>query len=246
MYDIFLNFVESDFRTPEMQADYLSFKRSHANVPLQVIIFICTAVYFWTRVFGFNVHLSAVAMTPTALLAISIALMMSLCFSVSVVLRVASVAHEYNIRCLQRHQQAVSAFLTSRFGRVFDDCTVVCGALAAGLYLVSEVLANKACPPGTPVFRTPGCNPSTVSPEDMVAAVAAVVVLQCMARGVSRVGLCLGWVITLVRGVHTEHASALHSSIRTNVAHSFIFPAATPVRWLSIRVWRSPATISTF
>ena len=26
MYDIFLNFVDPDFRTPEMRADFLSFK----------------------------------------------------------------------------------------------------------------------------------------------------------------------------------------------------------------------------
>ena len=158
-------------------------------------------MYVGTR-FWFNEHPGTYAANPTALAAILVAVLAALCLLVNVFLRTAVLSYSYNIRTLQRFQPAASAFLSSRFGRVFDDGIVVGGALSVGLYLLAEALF-KACPPGATAFHMQGCNPAgsvnSVPSEVMVLAVIAVLVFQCIARGVSNVGLCLGWVVTLVR-----------------------------------------------
>ena len=158
-------------------------------------------MYVGTR-FWFNQQPATYAANPTALGAILVAAMAALCLSVNVFLRTAVLSYSYNIRILQSFQPAAAAFLASRFGRVFDDGIVVCGTLSVGLYLLAQAL-SAACPPGATAFNTQGCNPGgsvgSVPPEVIVLAIFAVLVFQCVARGVSNVGLCLGWVVTLVR-----------------------------------------------
>jgi hypothetical protein len=195
-YDVFLNFVDPVFRTPEKQADYLSFKRSDANVPLQLFLFLASAVYVGTR-FAFNND--EYPYNPTALLAILAAAFAAFCVAATAFLRTAAVSYSYHLSFLQSYQASASAFLASRYGRVLDDGVVVGSALSTGLYLVSRALSGP-CPPDTPVFRSQACDPDvdahSLPPEDVFLAVTAVLVAQSIARGSSKAAVCLGWAIT--------------------------------------------------
>ena len=196
MYDVLLNFVNPDFSTPEMRADFLSFKRSDGNFLVQLLLLVVAVVYVGSR-FWFASDPTSYTTNPAALAVVVVAVPGMLCYLAVVVLRLTTLAHEYHITSLRPWQSSVTAFLGSRWGQVFDDASVVCAAVSAGLYLLAQAAAH-ACPGGVDVFRTQGCNPGagtgTVPPETVVLPMAVVLVIQAVLRGCSRGGILLGWI----------------------------------------------------
>ena len=197
MYDLFLNLRDPACLGAEKRSDYLSFKRSNGNIPLQNFFMALCAIYVGTR-FWFTDDVKEYANNPTALAAILLAGMTALMSLSTLFLRLTHFSITYNIRVLQRFHPASVRFYGSPFGQCLDDGTVICAALAAGLHLVSHALA-PVCPSGTAaMIHRDGCRASSISSEVMVLAVIIVVAFQLLARGVSRLGLVCAWIIMIV------------------------------------------------
>ena len=196
MYDVFLRFVDPAFCTEDMRANYLSFKRSDGNVPLQLFVSILCGVYTGTRIW-----MSDYTTSPTALAAMAVTIPSTMCFFTLLTMRMTMLSYAFNIGFLQRYYEDVAMFLESRWGQFFDNSFILCASLAMGLHLLAVALA-AACPPGTSVFYQNGCNPlrgsAAIPAEAMVMPMAFVLVNQTIARGCSNAVLCVAWVIGIV------------------------------------------------
>ena len=196
MYDVYLRFVDPAFCTEAMRSDYLSFKRSDGNVPLQLFISILCGVYTGTRIWNADY-----ATNPAALASIAVTVPSTVCFFTILVLRMTTLSYAFNIKFLQRYHDMAAAFLESRWGQFFDNTFILCASLAMGLHLVAEALAG-GCAPGTSVWYTRGCNPlhneAAVPAEAMVLPMVFVLVNQTIARGCSNAVLCVAWLIGVV------------------------------------------------
>jgi signal transduction histidine kinase len=195
MYDVFLNFKDEEFKSAEQRLNYLSFKNSDGNIPLQ-IFGLCFGLTYGATRFWWAVVVDDYATNPAALASV---LMMFVCAWVLIsilLLRLTLVSVTYDIPVLQRFHPAAVSFLQSRFGHGLDDSLVVGAALSIGLHVVSQAMAD-ACPPGTTTLNMRDCNISAagdvVAPEVMVLAIIGVLVCQMLARGVSRIGLVCAW-----------------------------------------------------
>jgi hypothetical protein len=201
MYDVWLNLVDPDFRTPEKMSDYLSFKRSDGNITLQIFVLVSCVVYVGTR-YWFSADPLLYTHNPTALAAVMVAVPVALFLIVSVLLRLAALSFAFNLRMFQPYHESAVAYLASpRYGRLVDDGIVIGATLSVGLYLLATALA-EACPPDATVFHMQGCNPEheehAIPAEVMVLAIVVVIVFQTVARGCSNPGLCVAWAIAVV------------------------------------------------
>jgi signal transduction histidine kinase len=134
---------------------------------------------------------------PTVILAIVFGNFTGLMSIFILLLRFSHFSHSYDIRILQPFHPFAVRFYKSRCSQCLDDGFVIGGALTTALYIVSQVLA-PACPTGFPVLHWKGCTPDGAIAPEIVLSVIVVVVLQMVARGVSRLGLVVAWVIVVV------------------------------------------------
>ena len=195
MYDVFLSFRDPAYNTPEKRSDYLSFKRASGSIALHIFIVAVLTIYAGTA-FWFPDKAVEYTSNPTALVSIIVGMYTGL-MSISIItLRLSHFSFTYDIRMLQRFHPATQRFYQSRYSQCFDDGLVVSGALATGLYMISQTLASS-CPPGTTMLHLRSCSfHGSIAPEGVLL-VTVVLWLQMLARGVSRLGLVCAWVIMI-------------------------------------------------
>ncbi len=198
MYDVFLNFKDEEFKSAEQRLNYLSFKNSDGNIPLQIFGLFFSLVIVGTR-FWWAPSAHDYVTNPAALVAILLAFVAAVVLILVMLLRLTLVSVTYDIHALKRFHPAAVSFYKSQFGQSLDNGVVVVGALAVGLYVVSQVDADR-CPAGTPLPGMHGCDPDEhqIAPEVMALAIIIVVLFQMVARGVSHLGLMCAWVIMIV------------------------------------------------
>ena len=200
MYDMFLNFRDEEFKTAEQRLNYLFFKSSEGNILLKIFVLCFGFIYGATR-FWWTEDARKYELNPAALITLISAFMCALVMGVILFLRLSVVSLTYNIRALQPFRSSAVRFFKSRFGQYLDNCIVVGAALTAGMHIVSQAMAGT-CPAGTTMLRMRDCNigahEHVIAPEVMGLAIIIVLLLQTVARGVSRLGLVSAWTIVVV------------------------------------------------
>jgi signal transduction histidine kinase len=195
MYDVFLNFRDPAYNSPEKQSDYLTFKRSAGSIPLHNFVLGLTILYVGTLLRFVNAE--EYTHNPTALLAIVGGALTCLMSITILLLRLTLFSLTYNMRALQRFHPFAVRFYKSRYSQCLDDGFVISGALTMSFYIFSRLLA-PACPPDSTTLYFKGCSRQGAIPPEALLSVIVVVMHQMVARGASRLGLVVAWVIVLV------------------------------------------------
>jgi hypothetical protein len=201
-YDMFLNICDPDLITDEMQIrrDYLSFKRSDSNVPFMIFFFVCGAFFMGTGYVWSN-DLDIYCQYPTAILSILFGILASLCLLWIILFRIVFLSFQYNIVCLQRFHIFVMNMYHSLYGQWLDNGTILFASLSTGFYLVNMVIMGDFCDPemvvntGTDHHHEACVQPS---PESYMLTMISIIVLQMVARGVSRMTIVSSWIICIV------------------------------------------------
>ena len=85
----------------------------------------------------------------------------------------------------------------SSYGQWPDNCACLFASLASGFYLVNVVVMNL-CHTTTNIHNNIVCLPSNVPPESIIMTMLMVLMVQIVARGVSRAALMGSWMICLI------------------------------------------------
>ena len=200
MYDMFLNFKDEDLKTTEQRLNYLIFKGSDVNIPLQMFVLCFGLTYGATRLWWPD-DIHQYTTNPAAVVAVLLYFVCALLLIVIMCLRLSLISITYDIRALQRFHPAAVRFYKSRFGQSLNNGIVVGAALAAGLHTLSQAMAG-ACPAGTTMLHMRDCNIGAhehiIAPEVIGELITVVLLLQTVARGVGRLGLVSAWMIVFV------------------------------------------------
>ena len=203
-YDMFLNICDPDLMVDQqqMRRDYLAFKRSDSNVPFMLFFFLCGAFFMGTGYVWTN-DMHTYRQYPTAILAIIFGILASFCLLWMTLNRVVSLSFQYYIIGLQRYHEFVVNMYNSSYGQWPDNGAILFAALSTGFYLVNIVLMDL-CDPERVVNNGLNNHVACVSslveppPESFVLTMISVVMLQIVARGLSRTALVCSWIICIV------------------------------------------------
>ena len=207
-YDMFLNICDPDLMDDPQQIrkNYLAFKRSDSNVPFMLFFFLCGAFFMGTGYVWSN-DINTYRQYPTAILSIIFGILASFCLLWITLNRVVLLSFQYNIVHLQRYHDYVVNLHNSPYGQWPDNGAILFAALSTGFYLVNIVLMD-VCDPEMVVEN--GLNHLVACvqlveppPESFVLTMISVVVLQIVARGVSRTALVCSW-ISCIFAVNTS------------------------------------------
>ena len=202
-YDVFLNICDPDLMADRqvIGQNYLAFKRSDSNVPFMMFFFLCGAFFMGTGyVWSTNMH--TYRQYPTAILSIIFGIFASLCLLWVTLNRVVLLSYHYNIVSLQRFHKTVEKLSNSPYGRWPDNGAILFVVLSTGFYLVNIVLMDL-CDPDMVVNNGlnnhVACSSSVEPPpESYLLSMVSIIVLQIVARGVSRTAVMCSWIICVV------------------------------------------------
>ena len=201
-YDIFLSICDSDLMTnhTKTRQNYLNFKRSDSNVPLMMFVYFCGAFFMFTG-FVWTKDVNVYQQYPTALLSIFFGMLGSCCLLWTTVNRVVFLSFQYNIVYLQRYHKFVVNLYEGLYGQWIDNGAILFAALSTGFFLVNTVLMDL-CDPDMVVaigaINHHVCFSFEAGPESFVLTMVFTVVIQIVARGVTRTALVCSWVICIV------------------------------------------------
>ena len=202
-YDMFLNICDPDLMADQQQIrrDYLAFKRSDSNVPFMLFFYVCGAFFMGTGYVWPN-DMHTYHQYPTAILSIIFGILASFCLLWITLNRVVFLSFQYNIVCLQRFHKFVVNLYNSSYGQWPDNGAILFAALSTGFYLVN-IGVMDLCDPDMVVNNEKNNHVACVSsveppPESFVLTMISIVVLQLVARGVSRIALVCSWITCIV------------------------------------------------
>ena len=225
-YDIYLNICDPDLMADQQQLrrDYLAFKRSDSNVPFMIYFFLCGAFFMGTGFVWFNdVH--TYRQHPTAILSILFGILASFCLLWVTLNRVVFLSYQYNIVFLQRYHDFVVKLYNSPYGQWPDNGAILFVALSTGFYLVNIVLMDL-CDPDIVVNNWSNnhaaCSFIEPPPESFVLTMIFVLVLQIVARGVSRMALVCSWIVCIVAVNMSIYLSDSGSYVWMNLLQLFL------------------------
>ena len=180
MYDMFLNFKNTDMQSEENWVHFMSFKRLEGNISLQIKVLILTVAYFVTRLWYLGVS------NRCALVAIvfSVATLFLLISTLFLRLSLLSFTHNINVfRWLQPFTERLYGSLL--YGQCLDDGPIICAALTSGFFLLSQVVSHHLIA-------------NSISPDVIIFAFFVIIVFQKTFRGLSRFGLVCAYIIMIV------------------------------------------------
>ena len=139
---------------------------------------------------------------PTAILSILFGILASFCLLWVTLNRVVLLSHQYNIVSLQRFHAFVLNLFNSPYGQWPDNGAILFAVLSTGFYLVNIVLMDL-CHPDMVVNNRlnnhVACSSSVEPPpESFILAMISIIVLQIIARGVSRTAVMCSWIICII------------------------------------------------
>ena len=184
MYDIYLNFKDTNLQSEEKWLAFLSFKRSDGNIPLQNFVFILMGIYIGTRFWFTSDHIQN-SSNPCALAALIFAGNTAVLLILTLFMRLSLIPFTHNINIFRRLHSVTVYFYKSSYGQYLDDGAVICAALASGLFLLSHVTSQVN-------------DIVSIAPDVIILAFIVVIVFQLVARGVSRIGLMCAWIVMFV------------------------------------------------
>ena len=182
MYDMFLNFKNTDLQSEMNSVHFLSFKRSNGNISLQlfvlflIIMFIATRYWFIYSVMGY-------ATNPYALVAIVFATVTVFLLISSLFLRLSLISFTHSIRVFRWLHPITMYFYNSSFGHCLDDGAIICAAFTSGFFLLSQVISQHL---------------NSITPDVLFNAFNVIIVFQMIFQGMSRIGLLCAWTVTVV------------------------------------------------
>ena len=166
-----------------------------------MVFYLCGAFFMGTGyVWSIDVH--TYRQYPTAILSILFGVLASLCLFWITLNRVIFLSFQYNIVLLQRYHEFVVNLYNSAYGQWSDNGTILFAALSTGFYLINIVLMDL-CDPEMVINAGLNNHVTCVSfveppPESYVLTMISIVVLQLVARGVSRIILVWSWIVCIV------------------------------------------------
>ena len=179
MYDIFLNFKNTDMQSEENWVHFMSFKRLEGNISLQIKVLILTVAYFVTRLWYLGVS-NRCALVAIVFSVATLFLLISTLF-----LRLSLLSFTHNINVLRWLQPFTERLYGSLYGQCLDDGPIICAALTSGFFLLSQVVSHHLIA-------------NSISPDVIIFAFFVIIVFQKTFRGVSRIGLVCAYIIMIV------------------------------------------------
>ena len=168
-----------------------------------LFFFVCGAFFMGTGYVWF-IDVYTYQQYPTAMLSIIFGVLASFCLLWITLNRVIFLSFQYNIISLQRFHAIVVTLYYSSYGQWLDNGAILFASLSTGFYLVNIVLMDL-CDPDMAVVYNTGLNHHTgcdsyvePPPESFVLTMIIIIVLQLVARGVSRIALVCSWIICIV------------------------------------------------
>ena len=225
-YDMLLNICDPDLMADqqELRRDYLAFKRADSNVPFMIFFLLCGAFFMGTGLVWSN-DIHTYRQYPTAMLSILFGILASFCLLWTALIRVVFLSHQYNIAFLQRYHDFVVNVYSSPYGQWSDNGTILFAALSTGFYLVNIVLMDL-CDPDIVVNNWSknhvACSFVGPPPESFVLTMIFIVVLQIVARGVSRMSLVCSWIVCIAAVNTSIYLSDSGSYVWMNLLQLFI------------------------
>ena len=185
-----------NYLTVTQRLDYLTFKRSDTNVPF-VLFFYLSAFFFVITGFFWSNNMVLYQKHPTATISIVFAVLSALFLFWIGVNHLVSLSGQYKLVDFKWYNGYVVKLYNSPYGQWPDNCACLFVALASGFYLVNIVIMNL-CDTTTAISHNIVCLPTTVPPEAIIMTMLIVIMVQIVARGVSRIALVCSWIICLV------------------------------------------------
>ena len=183
MYDIFLNFKNTDLQSDENWLHFVSFKRLEGNISLQILVLVLFVTYFVTR-YWLTYSIWDYASNRCALVAIVFAIVTLFLLVVTLFLRLSLLSFTHNICVFRWLQPFTERFYGSLYGQWLDDGPIICAALTSGFFLLSQVTISQHL--------------VSISPDVIVFAFIVIIVFQMTFRGVSRIGLVCAYMTMIV------------------------------------------------
>ena len=183
MYDVFLNFKNTDPQSEENWVHFMSFKRLEGNMSLQLLVLIMIIMFFVTR-YWFNYSFMEYESNRCALVAIVFAIATVFLLMLTLFLRLSLLSFTHNINVFRWLQPFTERFYGSLYVQCLDDGPIICAALTSGLFLISQALSHHL---------------NSIAPADMIIFTFFVIIgFQMTFRGVSRIGLVCAYIILIV------------------------------------------------
>ena len=182
--------------TDNQRQSYLVFKRSDANVPF-ILFFYLSSFFFMITGFIWAYDSTLYRQYPTSTISIVCAVVTAFFLFWIGLNHMVSLSGQCKFVCVQWYYRFVMKLYKSPYGQWPDNCVCIFASLACAFYLVNVVIMNQ-CHTTTNISNNITCVPTTVPPEAMILTMLSIVMVQIVARGISRIALVCSWVICLV------------------------------------------------
>ena len=182
MYDMFLNFKNTDVQSEENWVHFISFKRSDGSFSLQLFVLLLIGMFIAT-LFWFNDDVTKFEKNPLSLVSFILAVVTVFLLISTLLLRLSLLSFTHNISFFRYLQPITLRFYDSFYGQCLDDGAIVCGTLTSGIFLISQVMSKHR---------------NWITSDVIIFAFIVIIVFQMTYRGVGRVGLVCAWIIMIV------------------------------------------------
>ena len=165
------------------------------------MLFFVFGAYFMGTGYVWSNDVHTYQQYPTAILSVLFGILASFCLLWITLNRVVFLSFQYNIVHLQQFHEFVVNLYDSSYGQWLDNGTILFASLSTGFYLVNIALmdlCNLQMVDSTGLNHHVACVPyGDPSPESFVLTMISIIVLQLVARGVSRMTLVCSWIFCI-------------------------------------------------